>query len=67
MSGYAEIFTKLQPEFDPRHIEAYVRLEYHTLSHLSQQVLRREANIAADCVRVGGVKAAEDCAQSFGL
>jgi hypothetical protein len=66
-TGYAETFRKLQPKFDPRHIEAYIRLEYATLGHLSIEVMRREASIAAMCVEEGGLEAAEDCAQSFGL
>ena len=67
MSIYAETFKKLQPAFDPRHIEAFVRLEYSTLSHLPTSTLRREAKIAADCIRIGGAEEAESLAASFGL
>lgn len=65
--SYAEIFTKFQPDHDPRHIEAYVRLEYPTLGHLSLETLKREAAIAADCIRIAGTASAEELAQSFGL
>lgn len=67
MSYYAETFKKLQPDFDPRHIEGFVRLEYSTLDHLPLSTLRREAKIAADCIREGGVEMAEANARSFGL
>jgi hypothetical protein len=64
---YAETFRKLQPKHDPRHIEAFVRLEYSTLNHLPLATLRREAKIAADCIDVGGMAAAEELALSYGL
>lgn len=67
MSFYAETFKALQPAHDPRHIEAYVRLEYGTLSHLPIETLRREADIAAGCIAAGGVEEAESLAESFGL
>lgn len=66
MTHYAETFKKLQPNHDPRHIEAWVRLEYGTLSHLPLSTLRREAKIAAACTDAG-VAEAEALAQSFGL
>lgn len=67
MPFYAETFKQLQPDHDPRHIEAFVRLEYGTLNHLPIETLRREAKIAAACIVAGGVENAERTAQSFGL
>lgn len=67
MSFYAETFKKLQPDFDPRHIEGYVRLEYSTLDRLPLSTLRREAKIAAGCIQAGGIEMAEANALSFGL
>ncbi len=67
MSAYADLFRELQPSYDPRHIEAFVRLEYHTLGHLPLSTLKREAQIAADCVDLIGIKEAELTAESFGL
>lgn len=67
MSALAALFAELQPDFDPRHIEAYVRLEYPTLAHLPRSTLAREARIAADCIRTAGEAEAESLAQSFGL
>lgn len=64
---YTETFRKLAPKYDPRHIEAYVRLEYSTLDHLPLATMKREVSIAIDCIEVGGLEAAESCAKSFGL
>lgn len=64
---YADTFRQLQPSHDPRHIEAYVRLQYSTLDHLDRATLALEAEIAAECVTVGGIEAAERLAQSYGL
>ncbi|HET8550906.1 MAG TPA: hypothetical protein VFM97_00330 [Gammaproteobacteria bacterium] len=67
MTCYSEELKQLQPNYDPRHIEAYIRLEYSTLNHLSADTLRREADIAAGCIDVRGAEHAEALAQSFGL
>lgn len=64
---YRDIFLELAPGYDPRHIEAYVRLEYSTLNHLPRSTLRREAQIAMQCIDEGGKESAEELAQSFGL
>lgn len=52
---------------DPRHIEAYMRLEYGTLDHLSAATFNREVATGAECVEVGGSVEAEALAASFGL
>lgn len=67
MSQYAAIFKELQPNYDPRHIEGYVRLQYHTLNHLPRATLKREAAIAAACIDEAGLEVAERNAKSFGL
>lgn len=54
-------------EDDPRHIEAYMRLQYGTLNHLSRQQVVEEIEICRACIAEGGVERAERCAQSFGL
>jgi len=64
---YRKTFKTLQPKYDPRHIEAYVRLEYSTLDHLPLATLRHEANIAARCIDHSGVENAEALADSMGL
>ena len=52
---------------DPRHIEAYMRLEHGTLDGLSRWQFRDEVVVGLECIRQGGVEAAERCALSFGL
>ena len=54
-------------KYDPRHIEAYMRLEHSTLDGLSSAQFNREINISMECVNAGGTDMAEDCAKSFGL
>ena len=52
---------------DPRHVEAYMRLEYGTLDHLSRAKFASETKIALQCIAAEGVEVAERCAQSYGL
>jgi len=54
-------------QFDPRHIEAFMRTEHPTLDGLSSQQFDAEVAIGAECVRVGGHEMAERVAKSFGL
>jgi hypothetical protein len=54
-------------KYDPRHIEAYMRLEHSTLDGLSSAQFNKEINIAMDCVNLDGSDNAEKCAKSFGL
>ena len=67
MSFYAQTLLSLQPEYDPRHIEAYIRLEHPTLDGLTPDRLENEAFVARCCVDEGGKEAAEMLAQSYGL
>lgn len=52
---------------DPRHVEAYMRLEHSTLDGLSRSQFKQEVAIGIACIEEGGILAAESCAQSFGL
>lgn len=52
---------------DPPHTEAYMRLEYGTLDHISREQFRTEITIGLACIREGGTEAAEQLAQSYGL
>jgi hypothetical protein len=52
---------------DPRHVEAYMRLEHPMLDGLSPRQFRTEVQVALDCLAVGGCVLAERCAKSFGL
>ena len=54
---YQDIIRELSNGHDPRHIEAYMRLQYGTLDHLSREDFRRECIICAECIREGGVNA----------
>jgi hypothetical protein len=64
---YTALCRELQPAFDPRHIEAYIRLEHSTLDHLSREEFTFQAAIAAECIRTVGHEQAERCARSVGL
>ncbi len=54
-------------EMDPRHVEAYMRVEHRTLDGLSRREFVREVALSARCVVDGGTEAAEACARSFAL
>ena len=51
---YQDRIKQIAPTYDPRHIEAFMRLEYGTLDNLSPAKFRRECGIAADCIQTGG-------------
>lgn len=65
--NYAERIKKLAPQYDPRHIEGYMRLQYSTLDHLDSRTFAKEVKLCAMCVDEGGVEAAERNAKSYGL
>lgn len=44
-----------------------MRLQHSTLGHLSMDVLRDEAQLAAECIEIAGKAEAEQLAVSFGL
>jgi len=52
---------------DPRHVEAYIRLEHPTLDGLSHRHFNAEVSIGIQCVLADGIVNAEACAKSFGL
>lgn len=52
---------------DPRHVEAWMRLEHPTLDALSRERFRTEVEIAIACIDHDGDEASERLAQSFGL
>lgn len=65
----ARIAALLNPAdtIDPRHVEAYMRVEHSTLDGLSARRFASEVVIARQCIRDGGRDMAERIAQSFGL
>ena len=66
-SPYAAQIAALVPGFDPRHVEAYMRVEHSTLDGLCPARFREEVAIACACVAEGGTDMAERIAKSFGF
>jgi len=65
---YQKLIAELAgPGYDPRHIEAYMRIQYGTLDHLSRDDFKREVVICKQCTGAAGAEQAERCAKSFGL
>lgn len=62
---YAAQIAEVCPEYDPRHIEAFMRSEMGTLDHLDRYAFAKEAWIAAECVNADPALA-ERLAQSYG-
>jgi len=54
-------------KYDPRHIEAYMRLEHSTLDGLSASQFKAEVEIGRQCVDAEGAAIAETLAVSFEL
>jgi hypothetical protein len=70
--GYGKIIAELASkdvpaDLDARHVEAFLRLQYHTLNHLDRATFRREIKIAIACIAEGGLEEAETLAESYGL
>ena len=55
------------PHYDPRHIEAYMRLAHSTLDGLSPEEFRFEVALGMACVDEGGLDNAERLARSCAL
>lgn len=64
---YQTRILKLVPLYDPRQIEAMMRVEYGTLDHLTADRFAHEVEIARQCVDEAGPDMAERIAKSFGL
>jgi hypothetical protein len=54
-------------DINPRHIEAYMRLEHSTLDGLSSVKFRKEVIFCSQVIDYDGIENAESCAKSFGL
>lgn len=63
---YSDRIRTLAPDFDPRHVEAYMRDFLGTLDHLSPAQFRAEVRLAAACTEENPA-AAERLALSYGL
>ena len=66
MQTYSERIKQLSA-FNPRHVEAYMRVERNTLDGLSARQFASEVRFAEECIREGGGELAERIAKSFGL
>jgi hypothetical protein len=67
--GYQAIIHEMLAgrDYDPRHIEGFMRLQYSTLDHLSRDDFKREVEINILCIDEGGTEQAETLAKSYGL
>ena len=54
-------------DYEPRHIEALMRLQYSTLDHLTRDDFRREVRLCTQCIDEMGKDGAEKNAKSMGL
>jgi hypothetical protein len=52
---------------DPRHVEAWMRIEHGCLDGLSRSRFTTEIEIALACIAAGPTADSESLAQSFGL
>lgn len=55
------------PAHDPRHVEAWMRVEHSTLDHLDGWAFRYAIRMAVLCLLAAGPEESEACAQSYGL
>ena len=67
MSAYTPSITELAPMDDPRHIEAWMRVEHGTLDHLDRARFRSEVALAQACIAEAGDAESEALARSYGL
>ena len=54
-------------DYDPRHIESFMRIQYGTLDHLTREDFKREVALCMKCIDECGKVEAEKYAQSMGL
>jgi len=66
MTAYTKII-KENSNYNPRHIEGFIRLQYGTLDHLSREEFKQEIMIAETSIDNAGLKESEELAISFGL
>lgn len=56
-----------RPELDPRFVEAWIRIQYPTLDHLSRDEFGREVRTAIECIDLASHDDTAALADSFGL
>lgn len=67
MSIYQTIIHEIDPSVNPRHVEAWMRLQYGTLSHLSHEEVKVEIKIIKSVIAASDEGSSEALAQSYGL
>ena len=65
--SYRDAIAALTPDADPRHVEAWMRLEHPTLDGLSPEGFAAEVRMAIACIAEAGPQESEALAASFGL
>lgn len=63
---YQKRISEIAPRYQARQIEAFMRLQYGTLDHLSPSVFRREVAMACECIDTDP-DMAERLTRSYGL
>jgi hypothetical protein len=64
---YQDAIATIAPDADPRHVEAWMRLEHPTLDGLSTERFAAEVRIALACIAEAGPDESEALAASLGL
>ena len=64
---YQRLIAERTGDVDPRHVEAWMRLEHPTLDGLSGRVFDDAVDEALACARATGAAESEALAASFGL
>jgi hypothetical protein len=64
---YEHLIKQFAPDkYDPRHIEAFMRVRHSTLEGLTRSEFRKEVKLAMACIDELGSTEAEKYAKSFG-
>ena len=64
---YHSTIRRFTTQYDPRHVEAYMRCECGTLDHLTEEDFAAQVAMAAMCIKEGGRDMAERIAKSYGF
>jgi hypothetical protein len=69
---YQEIITDILEKHgvrgvDPRHVEAWMRVEHPTLDALVNWQWEKEVALSVACIKEAGIEDSEALAQSYGL
>lgn len=63
---YQDLIREIDPTCNPRHVEAWMRLQYGTLDHLPRETFADEIKMAKAC-EIEEPGSGERLAQSMGL